>query len=195
MGFRMSWFAFEGRGKDDVLALAGLTDTGEPEDVGVRGKTCAELPNGWTVLADGDEGPFKPKTMAQLSAGGRVLAVWMSETVMSSSAEAWLEGKRLWSVSHDPEQSLDDLLVEGDFPPALAAIGARLQARQAAEGGEEAETDYVFDIACEISGALCGWRPDQDNQAWGEIEFTRVERAGASDGSPKRSWLARLLGR
>lgn len=192
MGFRMSWFAFEGRGKAEVLALAGLSDTGESTDAGVRGQTCAELPNGWTVLADGDEGPFKPKTMARLSAGGRVLAAWMSETVMCSRAEAWLEGKRLWSVVHDPNQSHDDLFVEGDLPPELAAIGARLAARQAAEGGEESDTDYVFDIASEISVALCGWRPDQDNEAWGEVEFTC---AVPSDAPPRRSWLARLLGR
>ena len=114
---------------------------------------------------------------------------------MSSRAEAWFEGKRLWSVIHDPSQGPDDLFVEGDFPPELAAIGARLMALQADEGGEESDTDYVFDIASEISVALCGWRPDQDAGTWGEIEFTRVEPTGGSDGPAKRSWLARIFGR
>lgn len=67
-------------------------------------------------------------------------------------------------------------------------------ADQAEEGGDEADVDLVFDVPQAMSGAICGWRPDMDNEDWGEIAFTRLRRVGEPDPPAKRSWLARLFG-
>lgn len=69
-----------------------------------------------------------------------------------------------------------------------------LGADQAEEGGDEADVDLVFDVPQAMSGAICGWRPDMDNEDWGEIAFTRLRRIGEPDPPAKRSWLAKLFG-
>ena len=73
---------------------------------------------------------------------------------------------------HDPNRGLISLVVDGEPPAALAAISERLRKRQAAEGGEEADVDFIFDVAPELVGQLCGYRPDQGKApVFTEIEF------------------------
>lgn len=194
MGWRLSWVAVSGLGKDEVLARLGLEDSGDPADCFQRRiETCAELPNGWFLLTRGDG--FKDAELASLSRGSRLVTGDGDETTMFSGASGWADGLRQWAVDHNPERGLSDLNIEGEAPPELAAILAQARADQAEAGGDEADVDFVFDVPQALSGALCGWRPDQDNEAWGEIEFTRLRRVGEPDPPAKRSWLARLFGR
>ncbi|MES2341531.1 MAG: hypothetical protein V4597_07625 [Pseudomonadota bacterium] len=196
MGLTLSWVAVEGIGKDEALGRLGLEDSGDPAEFWQRRvQTCAELPNGQVLLARGEVDAFTAAELAALSRDSRLLSAYCSETVMFSGAAGWAEGVRRWAIDHDPERGLSDLNVEGDAPPELTAILAAARAAQAEEGGDEADVDVVFDVPKDLVGALCGWCPDEDNAAWGEIEFTRLRRVGEPDPPPRRSWLARLLGR
>lgn len=196
MGLTLSWVAVDGIGKDEALGRLGLEDSGDPAEFWQRrAQTCAELPNGRLLLARGEIDAFSPAEIAALSQGARLVSAYCSETVMYSGASGWTDGARRWAIDHDPERGLSDLAVEGEAPPELNAILAAARAAQAEEGGDEADVDVVFDVPMELVGVLCGWRPDRDNEAWGEIEFTRLRRLGEPDPPPKRSWLARLLGR
>ena len=196
MGLTLSWVAVSGLGKDEVLARLDLEDSGEPaEFYRRRAQTCADLPNGWVLLARGEIDDFKAAELATLSQGARLLSAYCSETVMFSGASGWTDGVRQWAVDHNPERGLSDLGVAGEPPPELAAILAQARAVQEEEGGDEADVDVVFDVPKDLVSAFCGWHPDRDNEDWGEIEFTRLRRAGESDAPPKRSWLAKLLGR
>lgn len=196
MGLSLSWVAVQGLSKDEVLARLGREDSGEPVDYGQRRvETWAQLPNGWVMLARGDVDQFEAQELARLSQGARLLSAYCSETVMFSGASGWTGGVRQWAIDHNPERGLSDLNIEGDVPPQLAAILAQARAAQAEEGGDEADVDIVFDVPKDLVGELCGWRPDQDTEDWGEIEFTRLRRVGEPDPPAKRSWLAKLFGR
>ncbi len=196
MGWTLSWVAVSGLGRDEVLARLGLEDSGEPADFGQRGlKACADLPNGWVLLVSGVIDVFRDTELAPLSQGARLFSAYGSETVMFSGASGWADGVRQWAIDHNPERGLSDLNIEGEAPPELAAILAQARADQAEAGGDEADVDFVFDVPQALSGVLCGWRPDEDNEDWDEIEFTRLRRIGEPDPPAKRSWLARLLGR
>lgn len=193
MGWRLSWVAVTGLGKDEVLARLALEDSGDSADCFQRRiETCAELPNGWFLLTRGDG--FKDAELASLSRGSRLVTGDGDETTMFSAAAGWADGLRQWAVDHNPERGLSDLNIEGEAPPELAAILAQARADQAEAGGDEADVDFVFDVPQALSGALCGWRPDQDNEDWDELEFTRLRRIGEPDPPAKRSWLARLFG-
>lgn len=196
MGWRMSWVAVSGLGKAEVLARLGLEDSGEAIDYGLRRtQAVAELPSGWVLLARGEPEAFKAAEFEALSQGARLISAYCDETVMFSGASGWTDGVRDWAVDHDPEREPRGLKVEGAAPPELAAILAQARADQAEAGGDDADVDYIFDVPKDIVGELCGWRPDRDNEDWGEVEFTRLRRIGEPDPPARRSWLARLFGR
>ena len=196
MGWRMSWVAVSGLGKAEVLARLGLEDSGEPADYRQRRtQAFADLPNGWVLLARGEADPFEPAELEALSRGARLISADFDDTVMFSGASGWTNGVRDWGIDHNPERGLSDLNIEGAAPPELAAILAQARADQAEEGGDKADVDLVFDVPQALSGAICGWRPDMDNEDWDEIAFTRLRRIGEPDPPAKRSWLAKLLGR
>ena len=196
MGWRLSWVAVSGLGKAEVLARLELEDSGEPVGYGQRrSQAFAELPNGWVLLVRGEADAFKATELEALSRGARLISAHCDDTVMFSGASGWSNGVREWAIDHNPERGLSDLNIEGDTPAELAAILAQARADQAEEGGDDADVDFVFDVPQAMSAAICGWRPDMDNEDWGEIEFTRLRRVGEPDPPAKRSWFAKLFGR
>ena len=196
MGLTLSWVAVSGIDKDEVLARVGLEDSGDlAEFYQRRAQTCAELPNGWVLLACGETDDFTAADLAALSQGARLLSACCDETAMFSGASGWTDGVHAWAIDHNPECEPRDLNIEGAAPPELAAILAEARAAQEEADDDETPVDYLFDVPKDLVGELCGWRPDQDNEDWGEIEFTRLRRLGEADAPPKRSWLARIFGR
>jgi hypothetical protein len=130
------------------------------------------LETGWTVIQSQDFDLPTSKLLGRLSQGAEVISGQVEEHVMFSAGRGFHDGRQVWSVVHDPNRGLISLVVDGEPPAALAAISDRLRKRQAAEGGEEADVDFIFDVAPELVGQLCGYRPDQGKApVFTEIEF------------------------
>ena len=123
--------------------------------------TGAALPTGWyAILFHRSE--IKDKTLEKLSQAGEVVSCFVEDHVMFSSASGWVAGSPRWSVTHDCEKGRFHLQVDGQAPPILASIQGRLTAEQNAAGGEESDTDYMYDIPAELARELTGFRHDHD---------------------------------
>lgn len=188
MGFAISWLAFEHRRPEEVHRLLELQPNGETSDVPEDKFNGATLPGGWYLvfINQTDHAFVRPKRLAGLSAGGRVIAVSVEEHVMVCWAAAWHNGREVWSVAHNAEGGLDDLRATGELPANYAGIRARLMAEQAAEDAGDRDVDCIFDVPLELAQSIAGYKHDQDD----ELEFeTLVPRA-----SEKRGFFARLFG-
>lgn len=191
MGFKISWIAFEGMDKADVLSRMAMSDTGKPDEAYEASFSLAQLPTGWSVLFANDFEYASDRRMAPLSAGGRLIALQVHEGVMCARAVEFRNGQLIWWVGHDSEEGIEHLDAEGDLPAAFAVVRARLFAEQAENGGTEADVDYIFDVPVELAAELTGYRHDQAMFDWGEPLFTAVEAASRP---ASKGWLERLFG-
>ena len=197
MGFALSWLAVRGKQPAAVFAELDLRPTGRRSIEGEAPLVGAASTDGWClIVADAAEHRLlDPDVLAPLSRGCEVVTCTVEEHVMFSEATGWHDGRERWRVSHrgvDGPVGLDE---SGDFPIQYASIRDRLQARQAAEGGEDADVDYLFDIPVTLVHALTGYRHDEDSPAFAQAGIEGMEILASAD-SPheKRSWLRRLLG-
>jgi len=163
MGFSISWLAFRGKTKREVLAELRLADTGEP-DTYCEGALCgAEIPGGWFLIHIND--CFHPwmedEELAIHSRGCTVLGCQVEEHVMASGSFVWQDGSQVWTVVHESENGIDDLRIIGDAPAQVAAIHADATRAQDEEGGDEADVDMIFDVPIDVAEAVCGFRHDK----------------------------------
>ena len=128
----------------------------------------------------------------QLSRDCEVVSCTVEEHVMFSDAAGWRDGRHLWRVSHRGEDGPVGVDESGELPEDYSALRARLEARQAAEGGAEADVDYLFDIPVTLVQTITGYRHDESSPAYESAGFEVLEAARAA---PSKSWFARLLGR
>lgn len=182
MGFSISWIAIAGKSKAEVLATLSLVDTGEPDDANDYPVSGAELPGGWYLLFLNDYAhPYnRAPALRELSAGAKALVCQVEEHVMASSALMVEDGVKTWAVTHESEQGIYHVAVEGKPPAALDAIHARMKAEQDAEGGHDADVDCLFEVPVMLAASLCGYRHDHVALASGEeVTFTRLVAASA----------------
>lgn len=194
MGFSLSWIAVKNSTPEAVCDRLSLRVTGE------RGNpdsplSAASLPGGWyLVISDHDEQRLTdPKTLAGLSTLGEVVACYVEEHVMISSAELWRDGQRVWTVNHDAQTGMDHLSAEGNLPPQFAEIRASLQAAQKADGGNKSEVDHIFEIPVELAFSITGYRYDSFPTGVSDDDFVGLESTKAA--APRKSWLKRIFGR
>lgn len=166
MGFHVSWIASRGKPPDRVRAELGLRETPEREELPESEITGALLPSGWYIVFFNDVPPdVEERALERLSRGCELLAFVVEETSMVSLAHGYDNGKRSWSLMHDPDKGPAHLEVEGTAPAALAAIRGRV-----AEG---------FDVPAGLSKELTGFRHDEDIGGAGQGDlFTVLERVG-----------------
>jgi hypothetical protein len=176
VGFSISWIAFQGKGKDDVLAAIGLVDTGVADEANEAPVSGAALPTGWYVAFFNDYLYVSPERLAKLSAGCVVVACQVEEHVMASAVLIYEDGAKRCSVSHESERGRYDLSVDGDPPEVFPALRDGLLQQQDGAGGSEASVDFVFDVPVQLAAALCGYRHDRWKFDWGEPTFSRLER-------------------
>ncbi|HWI86969.1 MAG TPA: hypothetical protein VNT42_11690 [Sphingomonas sp.] len=115
---------------------------------------------------------------------------------MFSQARGYEAGAEVWRVVHDPEkgQSLYALDVSGTPPPQLDGIIRDKRAEQEAEGGEDADADYIFDVPTELARSICGFMLGEVDPD--EIRFSELKGIGEPDAPPKSGgFFARLFGR
>ena len=180
MGFHVSWIAVQGRTPEAARAELGLAATAEREFLPESDITGVELPSGWYLVFFNDPlpGELQDTTLRALSQDAEVVACVVEEASMVSLARGYAGGRRTWEVVHDAGQGLEHLAIEGDPPPALAGIHARLLE----EARSGAGADYVFDVPAELGKALTGFRHDEDVEGADEDVFVVLERTGVSAG-------------
>jgi hypothetical protein len=176
MGYSISWMALQGKNKDEVLALASLVDTGKPDEANEAPASVSSLPLGWTVLFFNDYDAITPALLAAWLDGCRVVACQVDEHVMASNVVLYEDGRHLWTVSHQSDQGLFDLTVQGSPSESFEDIKKRLFEQQDENEGGAADVDYVFDVPLELAASLCGYRHDESKYPWGRPAFTEVAK-------------------
>jgi len=173
MGFKISWIGFHGLGKAEILDLIGAADTGVVEEVPESPLCGAELPGGWYILFAND---FEFVT-EDLLARCALVACQLHEGVMYSAAYGYERGEQKWMLTHEGDQEITSLDVSGSPPSQFEGIRERLAKEQEDEGGDASEVDFYFDIPVETAEAVCGYRHDRWDFAWGQPTFTVLTRA------------------
>ena len=179
MGYSISWVAFHGLPKSEVLSLTRLIDTAEPDEANESPISGSELPGGWYVLFLNDiVHPYvSPERLREISIGCTVLGCQVEEHVMASACFLYKNGGRIWNVTHEAEKGLYNMEIEGQAPESFSITEFR-QAQDRA-GGEAAGVDYMFDAPLELAHRMCGYRHDRWKFDWGQPYFTRLEAESA----------------
>ena len=193
MSFHLSWIAVKGPTKEDVLAALSLREAPAdevPDEYTQYDWALAELPSGWMIILAQDFKYPMPKRLAALSTRGTAIACSLDERSMYSVARLYQDGQAVWSVDHDGgTHGALHLDVSGKAPPELAAVRERLNAEQEKAGGDEAETDYIFDVPADLCDALTGYKFDPRRTE--DLGFRRLESSKSSGGK----FVDWLLGR
>jgi hypothetical protein len=164
VGYSISWIAFQGKGKDDVLSLMGLVDTGEADRTRRSPVSGAALPTGWYVLFFNEYSFITPGRLAKLSAGCVVVACEVEEHVGASASFLYKDGRHVWTVTHEPDAGSHDLSVDGDPPGVFPRVRDSVLREQ----------DHAFEIPVQLAAELCGYWHDRWKVGY-EPRFSRLE--------------------
>jgi hypothetical protein len=198
MGFALSWITVRGKPAATVLAELSLRATGRRSFEGEAPYLGAESADGWyVVVAKGAENALlAPDVLESLSRGCEVLTCTVEEHVMFSEATGWRDGRRLWHVAHHGVDGPVGLEATGELPAEYPSIRDALQAQQAAEGGADADVDFLFEIPVSVVRALTGYRHDEPSPAFEAAGLDGLEvLATIASATTNSSWLGRLLRR
>ncbi len=97
---------------------------------------------------------------------------------MVSSVAGWKDGREVWSVTHDSEETPLHLDIRGEPPAGFAAIRDRLTRQQEEDDG----ADFIFDIPVALAKEITGYRYDEKP----EVAFENLV---------KPTFLRKFLGR
>lgn len=192
MGITLAWMALQEGKKEDLLERLGLEEIGETsEDIGPD-FAYGETSEGWSILVMKDPPSDTDETMAAAAPEGASLYGFMSETVMFSELRGYVDGRKSWSVIHEPEKDAR-AIVHGKPPEPFNHIKQELEAEQAAAGDKQ--VDYLFDLPMELAARLSGYRPAQGGVDWLVLsgKTTRKGQPGARHRSLTRAMKAELL--
>jgi hypothetical protein len=161
MGYSLSWMAVKGKPPQAVRDESSFRKTDAREEIAESDLTAVEMPNGWYVIvANHTEQVVSNVAMQHLSSSGcDLVTCFVEEHVMVSRATGWKDGELTWSVTHDAQNGLMHLDVQGEPPPELAAIRDRKLAEQAADDGSG---DWLFEIPVETARSVVGYHHNED---------------------------------
>lgn len=195
MGFALSWLATKGKPSEIVLAELGLRATGAEGVAGDCPAVGTTTASGWylIVLDEAEHRLIADAVIARVSLGCEVLTCTVEEHVMFSQATGWRDGRELWRVTHSGEDGPVGLDARGNLPAQFPGIRDDLTAQQEAEGGADADVDFLFDIPVVLVRAFTGFKHDES----GPDEPSTFEVLEPTRTAPtsKQSWFGGLLGR
>jgi hypothetical protein len=93
---------------------------------------------------------------------------------MFASAAFWRDGREVWSVQHQGDKAVTDLVVKGVPPSNFEDVRARCFAAQ--ELAEPDDVDYVFDIPLDLAKSIVGFRHDQINPEIDDTSFRALAK-------------------
>ena len=148
------------------------------------GVALIDLPDWQLVISDDDEDAFEGR-LSKLTLLGPAVACRINEHVMYSEARGYQAGENIWSVVHDPngDESLYSLKISGNPPEQLDAIVRDVKAAQDSQGGEEADVDFIFDVAPKLAESICGFMLGEGELD--AIRYTSLKPIGSPE--PQRS--------
>jgi len=188
MGFAVTWFAVREEHANKLLEQLGLSSAAETEEFPESLISAARLNTGWRVIWYNEYGcPFmRPEDLARLSQEYDVLMCLVEEHVMASSSEFWSSGHRKWWISHEGIDGPKGLSTDGTLPDCFASIRSELEEAQRAEGGEDADVDYIFDIPLKVAQSIVGFKHDEHCPHLTEDRFVVLSKG-------KKGLLGRLF--
>jgi hypothetical protein len=180
MGYSLSWVAVKAEPQAVYTALHVQPTGQRRDDAYRRGNVSALLLGGRTVVVFGNK-ELKDNRLAAVSRVGETIHCFVEEHLMVSAASLWRDGKRVWRVTHDGQESARHLSTDGSVPAEFASVRDKYLAKQAAE--PEEEVDHIFDIPVELARELTGYQHDQEfSSADGGEPFEVLEP------SKKKKW-------
>ena len=194
MGFSHSWIAVRDLTPERALEALGMEVSAAPRpNLFMDGVALIEWPDWLLVISDKDDDALDGP-LSKLATFGSAVACSINEHVMYSEARGYDAGEQLWGVVHDPngDESLYSLKVTGKPPAQLDSIVSRMKAEQDAEGGEEADVDFFFEIAPKLAESICGFMLGEGDLD--AVRFSNLKPIGSPEPSEKRGFLARLFG-
>lgn len=191
MGYAITWCAVREEAADQLLSHLGLSKTGETEDYPDSRFSTARLTTGWRLIWSNKYAcPVLTKSLLTFSGDHEIMMCQIEEHVMASSAELWISGSRKWWLSHEGENEPKGLEADGELPQCFASIRAEMEGAQRAEGGDDADVDYIFDIPLKVSQALVGFKHDENYEPIIDGNFTVL-----SSEKSEKGFLSRLFGK
>lgn len=191
MGYSITWCAVREEVADQLLSHLGLSATGETEDIPEAPFCMARLNAGWTLIWSNEYAcPVLTEASAAFSAGHDLLLCQVEEHVMASSAELWSGGRRRWWVSHEGHDGPRGLETDGELPDLFVSIRDEMENAQRAEGGDDADVDYIFEIPLKVAQALVGFKHDENYESVVNGNFLVLSKSVG-----KKNFLSRLLGK
>lgn len=165
MGFAVSWCAVREEHAAAMLGDMGLAATGRKSSDRDADVVTLPLPSGWRLVwfEKYNPGSLSARKLGESSKSRDVLVCHIEEHVMSSSAEYWSQGRRLWLIEHVGEDGPVGLDVEGSPPDSLKRIRREMEREQREAGGEDADVDYLFEIPLLVAKELTGFKHDEDD--------------------------------
>jgi hypothetical protein len=184
MGVSTSWIAVKGKTPEKVLAELGLKLAGFEEKARSSGVQGATFPGGWYVIAlrGYEHSLTRPAVIKNLSVGCEVITGGAESHVMCSTASGWIDSKKVWSVTHECDDGVENLVTEGNLPRGFEGIRDEALSEQAKEG-YDSNVDYAFGVSSDLCVLLTGYDYDYatPDEQWHAIRH--------------QSWIERLLNR
>jgi len=189
MGYAISWIAVKQPQSEALLQHLGLVPTSELSEYAESLFTGRALSSGWFVLVISkcDHDFIKPGTLESISKIGDVIACSIEEHVMYCSAELWRDGTEVWRVEHDAQQGMLNLSESGSLPGGYAAIKDEFIGKQTSSGGEESDTDYIFDIPLRAARSIAGFKHDEPGPEEDGFTVFKLEAHKPSEEQSKKS--------
>ncbi len=117
----------------------------------------------YLMVAEGVDHPvFARAKLAALSAVAPLTFCELEEHVNWSLVQRWQQGRKVWSVLHQGENSAFDLQTEGRLPAQFNALKAAALERQSGEDNEAA-ADLIYELPLRLARAHTGMHPDDDS--------------------------------
>jgi hypothetical protein len=179
MGFNVSWLAFRGCDRSNLLHSLGLVPTGEATEF-PKGMEClSTLPDNVHLIFLND--PWHPFTneekLCGLSKGCEIFGCRIEEHNMSSAVFCWKNGVCQWSVVHPAVRDVRSLKTTGVPPTALEPIRLEANRLQDAErkpffiGLFQAQMDHFFRVPIDLAAKVVGYEHDRVTQPWGKAKY------------------------
>lgn len=174
MGFAISWIAIKDKSPQQILEYFDFSETSEREDIPESDISSAMLPSGWFMIWFNEcESPFvQSEIISKLSEECTVVSCVVEEHVMYSHSEYWENGTQVWQIIHDAQRGMYDLQTSGNLPDNYETLKSEIFSKQAAEGGEEADVDLIFDLPLQILKQLTFFKHDEDTPELQGQEYT-----------------------
>lgn len=163
MGFSVSWMAIKGKQPEEVRETLEFIETNERQEFPDAEFSASKLAGDWYLIyINRCDSPYvSSETLELLSTDCEIIACVVEEHVMYSRSQYWDNGNKVWQVMHDAQQGMLNLEHEGPLPVNFENIRMTSFAEQDAEGGEESEVDYIFEIPLILADSISGFKHDE----------------------------------